>query len=61
MQSFEVSLVVVLEMVVMKSRGRKMEMHIILLPLSDRVLEEKVNPAICNVLFIYCQTRNRNQ
>lgn len=61
MQGFEVFLEAVLERVVMKWRGRKMEMHIILLPLSNRVLEEKVNPAICNVLFIHCQTRNRNQ
>lgn len=56
MQGFAVFLGVVLEMVIMKSRGRKMEMHAVLLPLSDRVLEEKVNPAICNVLFIHCQT-----
>lgn len=56
MQGFEVFLGVVLEMVIMKSRGRKMEMHIILLPLSDRVLEEKLDPAMCNVLFILCQT-----
>lgn len=56
MQGFEVFLGVVLEVVIMKPRGRKMEMHIILLPLSDRMLEEKVNPAICNVLFKHCQT-----
>lgn len=42
-------------MVIMKLRGRKMEMHNILLPLNDRVLEENVNPAICNVLFKHCQ------
>lgn len=54
MKGFEVFLGVVLEMVIMKSRGRKMEMHVILFPLSDRVLEGKVNPAICNVLFIHC-------
>lgn len=44
MQGFGVFLGVVVGMVMMKSSGRKMETHIILPHLSDRVLVGKVKP-----------------
>lgn len=52
MQGFGVLLGVVVEMVMMKSSGRKMETHIILPHLSDRELVGKVKPQSYAIYYL---------